>query len=161
MPCSLVSAPRAVSAPEARINVPQAGGRADAPAASLLSWFRPSSPCRRFHCACRPPSLVAAAALAVRLRSCACSAPRGKHLALPQQMPRACPVPGRPTPHPAGHADLVAIGRLFIANPDLPLRFCLDAPLNPYHRATFYSQGDEGCACVLAAAATWSGWPGG
>ncbi|KAL4419350.1 hypothetical protein ABPG77_001577 [Micractinium sp. CCAP 211/92] len=44
----------------------------------------------------------------------------------------------------SGHADLVAIGRLFIANPDLPLRFCLDAPLNPYHRATFYTQGDEG-----------------
>lgn len=31
----------------------------------------------------------------------------------------------------AGHADLVAYGRPFIANPDLPLRFCLDAPLNP------------------------------
>ncbi|KAL4440482.1 hypothetical protein ABPG75_003483 [Micractinium tetrahymenae] len=44
----------------------------------------------------------------------------------------------------SGHADLVAIGREFITNPDLPLRFCLDAPLNPYHRATFYTQGDEG-----------------
>ncbi|KAI3868451.1 hypothetical protein MKW92_021839 [Papaver armeniacum] len=33
--------------------------------------------------------------------------------------------------------DLVAFGRLFIANPDLPRRFELDAPLNKYNRATF------------------------
>lgn len=39
--------------------------------------------------------------------------------------------PGRCSPAPAGHADLIAYGRPFIANPDLPLRFCLDAPLNP------------------------------
>lgn len=44
----------------------------------------------------------------------------------------------------SGHADLVAFGRWFIANPDLPFRLCLDAPLNRYHRETFYSQGDEG-----------------
>ncbi|WJX60142.1 12-oxophytodienoate reductase 1 [Trifolium repens] len=36
-------------------------------------------------------------------------------------------------------ADLVAYGRLFIANPDLPKRFALDAPLNNYNRATFYT----------------------
>lgn len=41
-----------------------------------------------------------------------------------------------------GDADLVAYGRLFIANPDLPRRFALNAPLNPYHRLTFTS-GDE------------------
>ena len=44
----------------------------------------------------------------------------------------------------AGEADLVAYGRLFIANPDLPKRFQLEAPLNPYNRATFYTQGEEG-----------------
>ena len=45
---------------------------------------------------------------------------------------------------PAGKADLVCYGRLFIANPDLPKRFLLDAPLNRYDRSTFYSQGSEG-----------------
>ncbi|KAL8133198.1 hypothetical protein AgCh_008599 [Apium graveolens] len=37
------------------------------------------------------------------------------------------------------HADLVAYGRLFLANPDLPKRFELDAPLNKYDRNTFYT----------------------
>ncbi len=41
-----------------------------------------------------------------------------------------------------GEADLVAYGRLFIANPDLPKRFALNASLNPYHRPTF-TGGDE------------------
>ena len=36
-------------------------------------------------------------------------------------------------------ADLVAYGRLFLANPDLPKRFELDAPLNKYNRETFYT----------------------
>ncbi|KAI3765579.1 hypothetical protein L2E82_15617 [Cichorium intybus] len=35
--------------------------------------------------------------------------------------------------------DLVAYGRLFLANPDLPKRFELKAPLNKYHRETFYT----------------------
>ncbi|KAJ6693132.1 hypothetical protein OIU85_003945 [Salix viminalis] len=35
--------------------------------------------------------------------------------------------------------DLVAYGRLFLANPDLPRRFELDAPLNEYNRETFYT----------------------
>ncbi|CAI0396807.1 unnamed protein product [Linum tenue] len=35
-------------------------------------------------------------------------------------------------------ADLVAYGRLFLANPDLPRRFELNAPLNKYNRDTFY-----------------------
>ncbi|PKI50299.1 hypothetical protein CRG98_029372 [Punica granatum] len=36
------------------------------------------------------------------------------------------------------YTDLVAYGRLFLANPDLPKRFELDAPLNKYNRDTFY-----------------------
>lgn len=43
-----------------------------------------------------------------------------------------------------GHADLIAFGRDFIANPDLPLRFALDAPLNMYNRDTFYTT-DQVC----------------
>lgn len=35
-------------------------------------------------------------------------------------------------------ADLVAYGQLFIANPDLPARFRLGAPLNRPQRSTFY-----------------------
>jgi 2,4-dienoyl-CoA reductase-like NADH-dependent reductase (Old Yellow Enzyme family) len=41
-------------------------------------------------------------------------------------------------------ADAVAYGKLFIANPDLPLRFAQDAPLNVPVPATFYSHGPEG-----------------
>ncbi|KAF9605678.1 hypothetical protein IFM89_018021 [Coptis chinensis] len=36
------------------------------------------------------------------------------------------------------YADLVAFGRWFLANPDLPRRFELGAPLNKYDRETFY-----------------------
>ncbi|KAL8245725.1 hypothetical protein R6Q59_006941 [Mikania micrantha] len=36
-------------------------------------------------------------------------------------------------------ADLVAFGRAFLANPDLPRRFRLNAPLNIYDRSTFYT----------------------
>lgn len=42
----------------------------------------------------------------------------------------------------SGDADLVAFGRLYIANPDLPERFAADAPLNKPDRNTFYG-GDE------------------
>ncbi|KAJ4713760.1 12-oxophytodienoate reductase [Melia azedarach] len=35
-------------------------------------------------------------------------------------------------------ADLVVYGRFFLANPDLPRRFELNAPLNKYNRETFY-----------------------
>jgi N-ethylmaleimide reductase len=35
-------------------------------------------------------------------------------------------------------ADAIAFGRAFIANPDLPERLRLGAPLNAYDRATFY-----------------------
>ncbi|CAA7396551.1 unnamed protein product [Spirodela intermedia] len=39
----------------------------------------------------------------------------------------------------SGYTDMVAFGRLFIANPDLPRRFLLDAPLNKYNRETLYT----------------------
>ncbi|CAM0958728.1 unnamed protein product [Alopecurus aequalis] len=38
-----------------------------------------------------------------------------------------------------GYTDLVAFGRLFLANPDLPKRFEVGAELNKYDRMTFYS----------------------
>ncbi|KAH0746069.1 hypothetical protein KY285_007726 [Solanum tuberosum] len=38
-----------------------------------------------------------------------------------------------------GRADLVAYGRMFLANSDLPRRFELDAPLNKYSREAFYT----------------------
>ena len=44
----------------------------------------------------------------------------------------------------AGHADLVACGRHFIANPDLPERLRLNLPLNPYDRSTFYGDDARG-----------------
>ena len=37
----------------------------------------------------------------------------------------------------AGNSDLVAYGKLFLANPDLPKRFKLNAMLNMYNRETF------------------------
>jgi len=43
-----------------------------------------------------------------------------------------------------GIADLVAFGRHFIANPDLPRRLELGLPLNPYDRATFYGGTEKG-----------------
>lgn len=44
----------------------------------------------------------------------------------------------------SGHADLVAYGRDWIANPDLPTRFQQGAPLNKYDRNTFYAPGPKG-----------------
>jgi 2,4-dienoyl-CoA reductase-like NADH-dependent reductase (Old Yellow Enzyme family) len=44
----------------------------------------------------------------------------------------------------AGEADAVAFGKAFIANPDLVRRLALDAPLNAWNSATFYSAGPEG-----------------
>jgi N-ethylmaleimide reductase len=41
-----------------------------------------------------------------------------------------------------GEADLIAYGRWYISNPDLPERFAANAELNPYDRSTFYG-GDE------------------
>ncbi|GLJ17141.1 hypothetical protein SUGI_0296590 [Cryptomeria japonica] len=39
----------------------------------------------------------------------------------------------------SGKADLVVYGRLFLANPDLPKRFEWNAPLDKYHRETFFT----------------------
>ncbi|CAL4956626.1 unnamed protein product [Urochloa decumbens] len=39
----------------------------------------------------------------------------------------------------SGYGDLVAYGRLFIANPDLPTRFARNAELNKYDRSAFYT----------------------
>ncbi len=44
----------------------------------------------------------------------------------------------------AGEADAIAFGQLFIANPDLPARLRLNAPLNEPHPETFYGQGPQG-----------------
>ena len=43
-----------------------------------------------------------------------------------------------------GEADAVAFGKLFLANPDLPRRFALGAPLNRWNSDTFYSDGPVG-----------------
>ncbi|HAA28439.1 MAG TPA: alkene reductase [Cyanobacteria bacterium UBA8553] len=43
-----------------------------------------------------------------------------------------------------GGADLVSFGKLFLANPDLPKRFELDAPLNTPNPKTFYGGGEVG-----------------
>ena len=43
-----------------------------------------------------------------------------------------------------GKADAVAFGKLFIANPDLPIRFAKNAPLNRPEPHTFYAPGPHG-----------------
>ena len=43
-----------------------------------------------------------------------------------------------------GEADLIAFGRLFLANPDLPERFRQNAPLNTPDPSTFYGGGERG-----------------
>ncbi|MEE9318641.1 MAG: alkene reductase, partial [Rhodospirillales bacterium] len=44
----------------------------------------------------------------------------------------------------SGAADLVAFGKPFIANPDLPERFRRDAPLNKADPETFYGGDARG-----------------
>ncbi len=43
-----------------------------------------------------------------------------------------------------GEADLISFGVLFLANPDLPLRFMKNAPLNSADVATFYAGEERG-----------------
>jgi N-ethylmaleimide reductase len=43
-----------------------------------------------------------------------------------------------------GVADAVAFGRLFLANPDLPQRFRLNAARNTPDESTFYGGTDKG-----------------
>lgn len=44
----------------------------------------------------------------------------------------------------AGRADLIAVGRPFLANPDLPRRWQAGAPLNTPDESTFYTAGEQG-----------------
>jgi NADPH2 dehydrogenase len=44
----------------------------------------------------------------------------------------------------AAHGGLVALGRLYIANPDLLQRAVHGYELNPYDRSTFYTKGEKG-----------------
>ncbi|MEO0835092.1 MAG: alkene reductase [Cyanobacteria bacterium J06642_3] len=44
----------------------------------------------------------------------------------------------------SNETDFIAYGRLYVANPDLPQRFAIDAELNKYDRSTFYTSGEEG-----------------
>ena len=44
----------------------------------------------------------------------------------------------------AGTADAVSFGRAFLANPDLPERLRIGAPLNTSDWQTWYSRGPEG-----------------
>ncbi|PLB50659.1 12-oxophytodienoate reductase, partial [Aspergillus steynii IBT 23096] len=48
-----------------------------------------------------------------------------------------------------GRVDLVAFGRYFTSNPDLPERLFKGLPLTKYHRPTFYTSGEKG----------YLGWP--
>ncbi len=53
----------------------------------------------------------------------------------------------------SGDADLVAFGVSFLANPDLPQRFRVGAPLNPPDFATFYAGEEKGYTDYPALAA--------
>ena len=44
----------------------------------------------------------------------------------------------------AGQADLIAVGRPFIANPDLPRRWLMNGPLNEGDTDTYYGGGRKG-----------------
>ena len=44
----------------------------------------------------------------------------------------------------AGNGDLIAVGRHFLANPDLPARWRANAPLNQPDFGTFYTPGAKG-----------------
>ncbi len=43
-----------------------------------------------------------------------------------------------------GKADLISVGRAFLANPDLPERWRTGAPLNTPDESTFYTPGEKG-----------------
>jgi len=44
----------------------------------------------------------------------------------------------------SGRADMIAMGRAFLANPDLVDRLRHDAPLNAVDPQTFYTPGEKG-----------------
>lgn len=87
--------------------------------------------------------------------------PLAFRLALRRRFERPLIVAGRYTPQRAeealrqGHADLVAFGRAFLANPDLPARVAAGLPLNTPDPSTFFGGGAAGYvdyprACVRA-----------
>jgi len=43
-----------------------------------------------------------------------------------------------------GDADLIAIGKPFISNPDLVEKYKKGTPITPWDTNTFYTQGEEG-----------------
>jgi N-ethylmaleimide reductase len=43
-----------------------------------------------------------------------------------------------------GITKMISFGALFLANPDLPMRFELNSELNPVDRSTFYGGGEKG-----------------
>ena len=43
-----------------------------------------------------------------------------------------------------GLADLIAFGKPFISNPDLPRRLMTDAPLNALDESAIYGGGEKG-----------------
>lgn len=53
-------------------------------------------------------------------------------------------LPASAVQHASETDDLVAFGRYFIANPDLPARIKNDWPLHMYDRKTFYTTTEEG-----------------
>jgi 2,4-dienoyl-CoA reductase-like NADH-dependent reductase (Old Yellow Enzyme family) len=53
-----------------------------------------------------------------------------------------------------GEADAVAFGQLFIANPDLAVRFAKNAPLNTPDPATFFTSGPHGYIDYLSLSAS-------
>jgi N-ethylmaleimide reductase len=59
-----------------------------------------------------------------------------------------------------GGADAIVYGTKFLANPDLPERFRLDAPLNEPDQSTFFVPGEQGYTDypALAAAAQATSW---
>jgi N-ethylmaleimide reductase len=57
----------------------------------------------------------------------------------------------------AGDADLVALGRLFISNPDLPVRLRAGVSLSSYDRETFYGGNHRGYTDYAFASPTMSG----
>ncbi|EFN55195.1 hypothetical protein CHLNCDRAFT_52565 [Chlorella variabilis] len=59
----------------------------------------------------------------------------------------------------SGHCDLVCYGRLLLANPDMPRRFQLGAPLNKYDRSTFYSQGSEAAPLPAVPTSGYTDYP--
>lgn len=56
-----------------------------------------------------------------------------------------------------GRVDAVAFGTAFLANPDLPQRFRINAPLNTADPATFYTPGPRGYTDYPALSAATSG----